>query len=222
MTMLADVLHFDPLTHRSTRSDGSEVPHVTAVLAAVGVATDFEDLAALSPRLEARIEERCLLGSVVHADCHAYDDDDLEWGSLDPRSSPFVEAWATCRRNLGLLPVQRERRIFHPVHNYTGILDGIFATPGTNNKRVLLDLKLGDPNNAAAEFQTAAYEAAWALERPYEPINERWAVQLVPDRTVPYIVTNYSARHDAWQDFQKFLAFLTTYNNQAGRRKRIS
>lgn len=222
MTTLAEVLRFDPLTHRSTRSDGSEVPHVTAVLAAVGVATDFEDLAALSPRLEARIAERCLLGSVVHADCHALCDGDLLWETVDPRSEPYVRAWQTCRENLGLLPVQRERRLFHPLHVYTGIFDGVFTTPGTNNKRILLDLKIGDPNNAAAEFQTAAYEAAWLLEHPNEPINERWAIRLCPELAVPYRITNYSARHDAWQDFQKFLAFLTTYNHQAGRRKRIS
>lgn len=217
-TWTAADLIFDPVTHTSVTPDGRAVPHVTRILSAIGVSTDFEGLAAQSSRLAAVIDDRRELGSAVHADTHAFDDEDLVWDSVDPRVRPYVEAWATFRDNTRLVPLHRERRVFHSGHWYCGIPDGIFRHP--NGKRILPDLKIGDPEDAACVYQTSAYEAAWLVEHPDEPIDERWAVQLCPGTRVPYRVTNYSARPDAWRDFQKFQAFLVTYHEQAVRRRR--
>lgn len=213
-------LRYDPTSHTSTTPDGVDVPHVTAILHAVGVAVDYDALSASGPRRAEQIAFRRQLGSAVHADCHAYDDGDLDWATVDPRVDPYVRvAWATCRENLGLVPLTRERQVFHPVLLYTGFLDGIFRCEG---KRVLIDLKIGDPEDAGAAFQTAAYEAAYHAEHLDETIDERWAVQLLPERRpIPYVITNYSARLAAWRDMQKFQAFLLTYHEQACRRRRI-
>lgn len=220
-TLTAADLVYDSAAHRTTTPDGCDVPHVTAILSAVGVSTNFEDLAQLSPRLEEQIRYRCALGSSVHDYAHAYDDNDLDWTQVDPRVEPYLTAWADCRENAKLLPLTRERRVFHPVAWFTGILDGIFLHEATG-KRILADLKIGDPADAAAEFQTAAYEAAWLIEHPTETIDERWAIRLCPDLQIPYRITNYSARAEAWRDFQKFQAFVTTYHEQAVRRRRIA
>lgn len=211
-------LTFDATAHEYRTADGRVVPSVTQVLHAVGIATDFEAIAARSSRLAEAIEFRRALGTAAHADCHAFDDDDLDWAAVDERVAPYVGAWVTFRQNSGLMPVARERRVFHPTLFYAGTLDGVFLRP--NGARVLVDIKLGDPKDAGAAYQTAAYEAAYLLEHPEQPIAERWAVQLIPGRTIPYAITNYSARYDAWRDFQVFQAAVTVYAAQAARSTR--
>jgi len=210
----AACLQFDRDTHEYRLPDGRRVPGVTEILAATGISTDFADLAGLSHALADAIERKRDLGTAVHDYCHAFDDDELDWERADPRVVPYVRAWECCRQNLRLHPVARERRVFHPIFEYAGTLDGIFAR---GLHRVLVDLKLGDPEDAAANFQLAAYEAAWLMEHPDETIDDRLAVQLCPDRSVPYLVTSYRA-FDTWQDFNKFTSFLTTYRHQAVRR----
>ena len=98
-------------------------------------------------------------------------------------------------------------------------LHGIFRQPGSG-RRILVDIKTGDPDDSACHLQTAAYAEAHAVACPDEAVDERWAVQLCPDRAIPYRVTNYSARQDAWRDFGLFLTCLTVYNLQPVRRRR--
>lgn len=212
--MTSAALAFDPTFHEYRLPDGRQVPSVTQILSAVGVSTDFEGLMAMSAEMSRQIEARRQLGTAVHIDCHAYDDDDLVWETVDPRVLPFVRAWETFRINTGLTPLTRERKVFNPTHFYCGTLDGIFLDP--RERRVLVDIKIGDPEDAGGRFQTAAYEAAFAAEHPDEPINERWCVQLVPERKgMPYRVTPYTD----WRDFPAFAAFVTTYVNQSARRR---
>lgn len=221
----ADALRYDPSEHRSWLADGTEVPHVTAVLAAVGVTTDFEALANQGGHIARAIEAARALGTAVHADCHSYDDNDLDWTTVDPRVLPYVEAWAQCRSSMSLTPVvdARERRVYYPTYNYTGIFDGIFVVGDVvADRRVMIDIKTGDPESSACHLQTAAYVAAFEAEHndPVK-IRERWAVWLQPDRSCPYTITNYSARPDAYLDFGRFAACLTVYAEQPARRRRI-
>jgi hypothetical protein len=220
-TWAAKDLNFDPVAHRSTAPDGTDVPHVTRVLCATGVSTDFEGLAQSSAWLQERIEVRRALGTAVHMDAHAADDDDLDWLTVDARVLPFLYAWSDVKENLALVPVVRERHVYHPVHRYTGILDGIFLQR-TTGKYILGDLKIGDPADAACDLQTAAYEAAYGTEHPETTIDERWGIQLCPDLTPPYRITNYSdyaTRPDGWRDFQKFQSCLVVYGEQRLRRR---
>jgi len=211
--MTAAALSFDAAVHEYRLADGRLVPSVTQILSAVGVAVDFEGLRSMSAKLAEDIEVKRHIGTAVHMDAHAFDDDDLEWSTVDPRVAPFVLAWATFRENSGLVPLTRERRVFHPDHFYCGTLDGVFLSP--HGARVLVDIKTGDPDDSGCAYQTAAYQAAYAIEHPDEPIAERWAVQLTPEHAVPYRVTPYTD----WRDFQTFQAFVTTFANQAARRR---
>lgn len=198
------------------RDGGLLVPNVTRVLSATGVATDFDDLERCNPGV---IEYRRQLGTAAHMDCHAFDDDDLDWDSVDERVRPFVTSWSVMRENLRARPIHRERRVYHWMLNCCGTFDGIFEVDGV--KRVLIDMKIGDPDDAAAHLQTAFYEAAYRLEFPDARIDERWSVQLCPERRVPYVITNYTAQADAWRHIQIFQAVLTTYHQHATRRRRI-
>lgn len=219
----ADLL-FDEATHTSKTPDGRAVPHVTHILAAVGVSTDFEALGSMSRDLAETIAYRRALGSAVHADLHAYDDDDLDLQHLaDSPTRPYVEAWATFRRHLRLTPVSRERRIFNPRDWYTGKYDGIFIQDGDWTRRILIDTKIGDPEDSGCRFQLAAYAGAHLLEHPDQPIHERWGVQLAPEKPRnPYVLFPYTTTGlypDHWHDYRKFQCFCVTYREQAARRR---
>jgi hypothetical protein len=218
----ATLLTFEPELHVYRLPDGRRVPSVTQIIEAVGVSVNFDTLSTMSSQLASTIEFKRNLGVSVHADAHSFDDDDLDWSTVDPRVEPYVQAWATFRENAQLIPTTRERRVYHPRHDYAGTLDGIFEGTGGHweGKRILIDLKVGDPADAGAHLQTAAYEAAYLAEHATERIDARWAVQLCPERAVPYRVIPYypsADRPEAWRDFQKFLACLTVYHEQPGR-----
>ena len=217
----SDRLVYDPATHTTRTATGIEVPHVTRILSAVGVSTDFEEVAERSWRMRDRLEHLRQRGTAVHADCHAYDDDDLDLDACDVRVRPFVEAWAACRAEKGLVPVThaRERRVFHDLDWYTGIMDGLFRRQG---KFGVVDLKTGDPDDAAAHLQTAAYAEAYVREHPDVKIEWRWAVWLRPGRRVPYTIVDYTdarRRPDCYLDYQKFRACLTVFREQPAQRR---
>ncbi len=212
-TLSAANLVFEPVQHEYRLPDGRRVPSVTEILGDTGISVNFRTLGAMGSRLEEQIEARRQLGSAVHADCHALDDEDLDWATVDPRVEPYIRAWATFLENKRLVPLHRERRVFHPTAFYCGTLDGIFSAPSA--RRVLVDIKIGDPEDAGCRFQTAGYEAAYRCEHPDEPSLERWGVQLVPDAVVPYRIFPYLD----WRDGQTFQAFVTTFHHQANRRR---
>lgn len=207
---------FDPLAH-IYRLDGEVIPGVTSILSAVGVSVDFEGLKSVGRTVEKAIELKREIGHVLHEDAHAYDDEDLDWYTVDPRVEPYLRAWATFREHSKLVPVTRERLVFHPVHRYAGTLDGIFAHP--DGRTILVDIKTGDPADSGCAFQTAAYQAAFQAEHQECVIHERWGVQLTPGYQIPYRVFSYL---DCWRDFATFQAFLTTFHHQAARRRRAA
>jgi hypothetical protein len=208
-----DLPTLDSATHIYTLGD-RVIPSVTQILAAVRVSADFEALAATSRDRRHEIDLKRQIGAVVHADCHAWDDGDLELHQVDPLVRPYVDAWVTFRQHLHFVPDTRERIVYHADLGYCGTLDAIGNLP--SGRRVLVDLKTGDPEDAGARFQTAAYQAAYDLRHPHTPIQDRWSVELCPDSAIPYRVHPY---HD-WQDFEKFRAFVTTYAEQHVRRAR--
>ncbi len=204
----AAMVTFDPIAHRYTLPDGREVPSVTRILSDTDVAVDFEELGALSRLTSGHLEAARQLGTAVHSDCHAWDDDDLDCDGVHPDVRPFLHAWIVFRANTGFTPERRERLVYHAGLGYAGTLDAVGLIP--SGRRILVDIATGDPKHSAKQFQTAAYAAAYTEH----PIDERWAVQLTPDNGVPYRIHVYSD----WSDFGKFSAFVTTYHNQACRR----
>lgn len=216
MTLVSADVSFEAIGHEYRLPDGRRVPGVTEILSAVGVSVDFEGLASMGRRVADAIDLKREIGHTLHQDAHAFDDDDLDWSTVDPRVLPYLRAWATFRENSRLMPTTRERLVYHPTLGYAGTLDGIFVLP--NNRRVLVDIKTGDPDDSGCAFQTAAYQAAYQAEHPDLPIHERWGVRLTPDHGIPYRISPYTD----WTDFARFQAFITTYHCQAARRRRAA
>lgn len=211
----ADLI-FEPIAHSyKLPLSGVVVPSVTQILSAVGVSTDFNGLGAMGERIACAIERKRAIGHALHADAHAYDDNDLEWTTVHPDVLPYLEAWVAFRRNLGFIPTQRERRLYSPSLSVCGTLDAVGYQQTDCESRILVDLKTGDPEDAGARYQTALYQILWEDEHPDQPIAARWSVELTPDRTIPYRVHPYTD----WMDGATARAFVTTYFAQAARRK---
>lgn len=203
-------LRFDADTHVYTTPDGQRVPNVTSILDAVGVRADFVKV---NPQ---HLEYRRQLGHAVHEATHYDDEGDLVWESVDPRAAPYVEAWRTFSRQKSVTIERMETRVFHPHFFYCGTFDRVMRD--SRGKRVLVDIKIGDPKDAAAHLQTAAYKDGYQFEHPADPIDERWSVQLVPDRPDPYAVTVYKDFRDAL----KWQACLTVFHEQPTRRSKVA
>jgi hypothetical protein len=206
-------LAFDAAAHTYTLPDGRQVPSVTAILKAQGYSEDFDAIAAMSESRRDHLEYRRALGTAIHADAHAFDDGALDESTVHPDVRPYLQAWKVFRENTHMVPLSRERMVFHPLYFYCGTLDGIFRK--TNGQTVLVDLKIGDPEAAGADLQTAAYLDAWTFEHPDDRVQERWAVRLVPDRGVPYRIAPYNN----WHDFTNFRTLVSAYHTVAGRRR---
>lgn len=207
--MTGAALLFNAERHEYRRPDRDVVvPSVTQILRACGISTDFEAL----PNQDAIARKRDI-GTAVHADAHAYDDDDLDRATVHPDVEPYLAAWVTFRLNTGITPVARERRLFHDAMNYAGTMDGIFRT--RDGQKVLIDIKTGDPESAGARYQLAAYLLAYLVEHPDADLIERWSVQLTPGHRMPYRVTRY----DDWRDVETWRAIVATYYAQPERRR---
>jgi hypothetical protein len=198
------LLTFTAETHEY-RLDGRLVPSVTTILRATGVSVDFNAIRQMGGSRRDAVDYKRDLGLAVHADSHALDDEDLDWPDVHPEVEPYLRAWALLKAHRGLIPLTRERKVYHAGLRYCGTLDGIFST--ADGKFVLLDMKLGDPADAGCQYQTAAYELAYRSEHPDARIDERWGVKLDPSLTIPYRITPYTD----WTDMKAFQAFVTTF-----------
>lgn len=202
-------IEFDPVGHLyRLRPSGMVLPSVTRILRETGVSTDFDAL----PNKDAIARKRDI-GTAAHSDCHAFDDGDLDWPTVNPEVLPYVEAWAVFREHKKLRPIVRERIVYDPHQGYVGTFDGIFESPAYD-RPILVDMKLGDPRDAAAQFQTAAYQSAYSIEHPAGHAMSRWSVQLIPGRRVPYEITPYSD----FKDFEIWRAIVATFYAAARRR----
>jgi hypothetical protein len=206
------VLEFNRELHQY-RLDGQIVPSVTTILHATGVSVDFDELSGMSHRLGLAIDAKRAVGQALHADAHAFDDHDLDESTVDPRVRPYLDALIAFRAQSGLIPLRRERRVVHPVLRYAGTMDGIFVKDASTS--VLLDIKCGNPDDAGAAYQLAAYQLAHECEPDHTEIHERWSVQLLPGRRFPYRIVRY----DDWRDFDVWKAIVATYYAQAARRR---
>jgi len=137
--------------------DGPQVPSVTGVLRDQSLV----DFSGVPPFILERARQR---GTAVHALCHFYNENDLDWTSVDPTYRPYVEAWVACVAERHIVPLLCERRLASRRHRVAGTLDLLAEIDGDG---WLLDFATGDPEDAAKDFQTAAYlglALEWASE----------------------------------------------------------
>jgi hypothetical protein len=195
-------LLFDHAAHRYFL-DGHQVPSTTGILRDSGLIF-LDGIPAFI--LEAARKR----GSAVHQLVHYFNEDDLDWASVDAAYKPYVEAWIQYRQEAQLRVLLCEYRVASRRHRVAGTLD-LLCEIGDDGW--LIDYKSGDPEDVAADFQTSSYlgmAMEWALEDPRLAAvlrrHTRWrraAVRLM--KTGSFRVTEYTDPRD-YSRFQTLAA----------------
>lgn len=196
-------LAFDADTH--TYRVGTQVwPSVTEILQATGVARRWSEM---PPSARAHAEFKRDLGSRVHRACALLDLGTLSWASVDDAAFGYVEAWEKYLSERSLGPWELiEEPIAHPLFGYAG-------TPDRYRDGLLVDIKTGDPDDAAGRYQTSAY-AALVYARTGVTVGERECVRLYGDGH--YVIEPYKKHNE---DAKRWLAILSTFNCQPERNR---
>src|SRR6266566_2325563 len=125
-------LVFDAATHAYTLN-GVNIPSVTRTL-------DHAGLVSYEMVRQDILEKKSWLGIKVHEACHYYDQNDLNWASLDEDVKPRLDAWASFRADTGFVPQRIEARFVATVNGMTYGLtvdrEGVFK-----KQEAIIDLK---------------------------------------------------------------------------------
>lgn len=191
-------LVFDEQSHSYTL-DGRVLPSVTTVIKDNGLGDDFAAVDA------ATLEHARQRGTAVHAALHYLDEGTLDETTVDPIVAPYVVAWQRFKAERGVLITEMEQRFADAVYGFAGTVDRIAIIDGLIT---VIDVKTGSVTGA--NFQTAAYAHLAGLTRP-----ARMAVQLHPERRIPYSVHPYGDLRD-WRIFRAALE-LTHERARLGR-----
>lgn len=167
MTTAIDGLEFDEALHKYSRN-GMPVPGVTEVLESVGIS----DFTFVDPDT---LEYAKQLGTAVHRVCEMYDNQTLDFNSIDPVVVPYLEGWKKFKADYDVEIIENELRVYDPTYCYAGTLDKIVKI--LSGTRVLLDIKSGEKTRAA-QIQTSAYLRAFKYPTDGPGIMERWCIYL--------------------------------------------
>lgn len=199
---------FDPVEHRYTYH-GAPVLNVTSVLREHKISADWSQVPALT--LVAKRE----LGRAAHLAAHFFDEGDLHPGSVAPAVVPYLDAWRRFVEDNDFVPLLLETPLVHPLMRYGGTLDRFGIVRRLQTLPSVVDIKTGDPDDAGAGPQTAAYEQLiravlaqifeyldgidglprpwWVQDVAGEPWT-RYSVQLLP--TGRYRLCTYQSHRD--------------------------
>lgn len=198
-------LTFDEVAHAYTL-DGERLPSVTQVLHSSGLI----DFSAVPEKVLAVSLER---GQAVHRAIHYFNERDLdveEFRRNFPPYAGYLNAWINFCEQRSFKAMLNEHRLCSRRYGVAGTLDCLGLL---DNTPCLVDFKTGNPDDVAADLQTAAYEGfarEWASEdlllRNFFVTNrsiQRVAVQLKRDGKFKVEV------YKDPRDFSEFTALVT-------------
>lgn len=190
---------------RAHQVNGLPTPSVTQILRITGVSADFSHVDPIV------LDRKRQIGQAVHAATHYFDEGDLDAQTLAPEVEPYLEAWRRFRLEREFVPDLLETVVYSLAAHYIGRFDRLGYVGGLP---VLLDIKIGDPDAASADLQTAGYLFALLEERPHVVGGKeiaRWSVQLTEDGR--YRLRQYPrAGRTSRQDRADFLALARAVN----------
>lgn len=158
-------LTFDEASH-TYRVDGRRWPSVTQVL------DRYAGLEDVPPDILRRAAE---FGTHVHAACHLYNEERLDWDALDPGLVGHVKGWQRFLDETGAVVLSSECRVVSRRHGFAGTLDARVAWGKTIR---LIDIKSTSSLPRTVGPQTAGYLEAWA-EMTGERMRDRYCCQLI-------------------------------------------
>lgn len=212
-------LRFDAPTH-TYHVGTTPLPSVTQILKACGISRDWSDVPADI------LEQKRAIGQAAHIAAHYYDEGTLVAGTVDDRVTPYLQAWIDFCAFTGFRPSLLETPLHHPGLLIAGTLDraGCFEKFEGCDPRDLyiVDIKTGEPDDAGAEWQTAAYSEMLAVNlAKHSPfyasvdfrLRQRYSVRLCDDGR--YKLRTYP---DTLRNWTEFTQFVTTFRRQHAQR----
>lgn len=182
-------LIFEPNAHVYTL-DTIAVPSVTGVLRQAGL-VNFDGI---PPNILEAARQR---GTQVHAAIHFFNEHDLDvlgFCREFPGYAGYVQSWIRLCESGRLKTALCEQRVASRVHGVAGTVDWLGEFDGVG---AILDFATGDPEDAAKDLQTGAYEVLareWAKEPGQEalrafieryPFVRRYGVRLKKTGSLP-------------------------------------
>ncbi|MCC6989917.1 MAG: hypothetical protein IT181_13010 [Acidobacteria bacterium] len=152
------------------------------------------------------LERKRQIGQAAHLATHLHDRGHLDERTVTDAVRPYLESWRLWCDIQRATVIATEIRLVHPTLGYAGTIDKLVIVPDFAGL-TLPDLKTGDPADARAHLQTAAYAElvrAALAERlgPHEvPPIRRLSLHLQPTGHVPRAYP-----YDSRLDFRKFKA----------------
>lgn len=193
--MSEQLLEFDAEEHIYKLS-GQTIPNVTRIIG--------DQFPLHIPEDRARYARA--LGRAIHSACALYDENRLDFDSLDPKVVPYLRAWIKFKEQTQCIIISVEQSVHHPVLRYAGTLDRILFLA---RERAVLDLKR-PLLTARVGVQLAAYQHAYNAQlgraKRAQHVTARYGLQLRADETYRL------RRYEDSSDFSIFVASLNIFH----------
>ena len=169
--------------------DGKEYPSVTTIL------ESLTDYSFVNKEL---LDRAARFGTAVHKATELYDNNELDFDTLDPNLLPYVEAWDMFLHQYKPEILSVEQRVAS-MYGYAGTLDRYAII---NGKRTIIDIKSGTVVPKYTGLQLSAY--GQAITEGGGIIDQRYVVHLQPCN---YKVLSFNSK----MDFNIFKSALNLY-----------
>ncbi len=159
-------------SNRILTVDGQDKPHITQVLADLGLSKSFEgvtDLEWFSQR-----------GKAVHAACKLINEGTLDEKSVSEEIKPYVLSYQSWLAADGFSVLKSELPLYSRLHDFCGTLDLVADGPEGFS---VIDIKTSSSLDNAVEIQVGAQAILWEENNQLKPIKKRYVLQLKSDGT---------------------------------------
>jgi hypothetical protein len=153
--------------------DGQEKPHITNVLADLGLSKSFEGVT--------DIEWFAMRGKAIHAACKLINEGTLDESTVSDEIRAYVEAYKSWLHDSSFSPRHSELPLYSTLHDFCGTLDLVGALPGIGN--IIIDIKSSFSIDPAVEIQVGAQSILWNENNQGNAISKRYVLQLKKDGT---------------------------------------
>ncbi len=151
--------------------DGKYPPHITDVLADMGISKSFQGV-------DPWYAER---GTAVHLACKLINEGILDEKTVSEDIAGYVKAYTGWLGESGFVHEQSELPLYSGLHDFCGTLDLVGLLPKTG--RIVLDIKTSSSLDPAVEIQVGAQAILWNHNYQEKPLSGRFVLQLRTDGT---------------------------------------
>lgn len=175
--------------------DGKVIPSVTEII------NFMDEYAGIPKDVMQKAQKR---GSMVHLCTHFYDNETLDYSSVDEKIEPYLAAWIQFRAYSGYVPMFSEQKVFSEKFMFAGTFDTLGFV---KDELWLIDKKATAKIMPSSDLQTAGYELA-IIETMYKEPKKiiRRIVHLKPNGKCEI------KKCDNMNDKNTFLSALNIFN----------